>query len=71
MVRHFIILSSSYSQGQRIALDMVGLKKNNIDLFYQTVEKIKKECGNDTSISIHCIEASSEMWKIVFLKMFL
>ncbi|MCI9442060.1 MAG: DUF4065 domain-containing protein [Ruminococcus sp.] len=65
MVRHFIILSSSYSQGQRIALDMVGLKKNNIDLFYQTVEKIKKECGNDTSISIHCIEASSEMWNSV------
>lgn len=41
MVRHFIILSSSYSQGQRVALDMVGLDQSNLDRFFLTVEKLK------------------------------
>lgn len=44
---------------------MVGLGNANMGLFYQTVEKIKQECGSDTSISIHSIEASSEMWDSV------
>lgn len=65
MVRHFIILSSSYSKGQRIALDMTELDENNINIFYQAVERIKKECGKDTSISTHCIETSSITWESV------
>lgn len=65
MVRHFIILSSSYSKGQRIALDMSRLDENNINIFYQAVERIKNECGKDTSISMHCIATSSVEWESV------
>lgn len=65
MVRHFIILSSSYSQGQRIALDVEVSDKKDVDVFQQKIEKIKGECGEDTSISIHSIAAPSAEWSSV------
>ena len=62
MVRHFIILSSSYSKGHRIALDLVILDEKDIEIGSQWIEKIKDECGEDTSISIHSIAAPSADW---------
>ena len=43
MVRHFIILSSSYSKGHRIALDLVILEEKDIEIGSQWIEKIKDE----------------------------
>lgn len=65
MVRHYIILSSSYSNGQRIALDKSGINLNNINIIHQMIDKIKKSCGEDTSLSMHCIEAESKEWESV------
>lgn len=65
MVRHIIILSSSYSKGQRIALDMVVSDRREVDIFQQKVKRIKDECGEDTSISIHSIAAPSADWSAV------
>lgn len=65
MVRHYIILSSSYSKGQRIALDIIGIDLSNIDNIYKIIDKIKKICGEDTSLSMHCIEAESARWESV------
>ena len=60
MTRHFIIMSSSYSQGQRIALDICGIGAADTSVLYKIIEKIKLKCGEDTSISVHSIETSSE-----------
>lgn len=65
MVRHYIILSSSYSKGQRIALDIIGIDLGNIDIINQIIDKIKQTCGEDTSLSMHCIEAESAQWESV------
>ena len=42
MVRHYIILSSSYSKGRRIALDIIGIELSNIDIINHMIDKIKK-----------------------------
>lgn len=65
MTRHFIIMSSSYSQGQRIALDICGIGAVDTSVLYKIIEKIKLKCGEDTSISVHSIETSSESWESV------
>ena len=65
MVRHYIILSSSYSKGRRIALDIIGIELSNIDIINHMIDKIKKSCGEDTSLSLHCIEAESKEWESV------
>lgn len=65
MVRHYIILSSSYSKGRRIGLDIIGIELSNIDIINHMIDKIKKSCGEDTSLSLHCIEAESKEWESV------
>lgn len=62
-MRHYIIMSSSYTEGKRIAYDMVNaINKDNID---NTLYYIKKLCGKNVSISTHFIEAEDESWKAV------
>lgn len=64
MVRHFIIMSSSYSTGTRIALDFCGDKINELSIL-QTIEKIKFECGSDVSLSTHFVNVDSKKWESV------
>ena len=64
MIGHYIIMSSSYSIGTRIALhylldDSSTLKLNRI------VPIILKECGRDVSISSHFIETDDKSFQSV------
>lgn len=64
MIKHYIILSSSYSEGKRIALDMASeildeKKAKSI------LTKIKKRCGEDVSLSVHIITTDSKDFKSV------
>lgn len=64
MTRHFIIMSSSYSTGTRIALDFCGDKINESPIL-QTIDKIKFLCGGDVSLSTHFVTANSKKWESV------
>lgn len=67
MMKHFIVLSSSYSEGTRIAIDFLiegGDTKNEINLF---VKRVFDECGDDVSLSTHLLETPSTSWKSVTL----
>ena len=56
MVKHYIIMSSSYTDGTRVALDITyptGAEVNAV------ISEIKEKCGKDVSLSTHLIETSS------------
>lgn len=65
MTPHFIIMSSSYTNGDRISLDIV--KESQLDEKYITdmICKIKKECGEDVSLSTHSILTQDKSWESV------
>lgn len=65
MYKHYIILSSSYSKGERIALDYVDVSILQAEEIKAFVSKIKQECGEDTAISIHCVETFGKEWNDV------
>lgn len=60
-MRHYILLSSSYSIGTRIAMDFV----DDHDTFEYIARKIKAECGRDISLAIHSIESPSTSWQSI------
>lgn len=65
MITHYIITSSSYTKGKRIALDYVINGKNDFSKFNGILEKIIEKCGKDVSISTHFIQTDSTTWKSV------
>lgn len=71
MITHYIIMSSSYSKGKRIALDYpIKEKKEEIEeIEFQKLRKIffsiAKECGNDVSISTHFVQTDSLDWRSI------
>ncbi|MCR4568378.1 MAG: DUF4065 domain-containing protein [Pseudobutyrivibrio sp.] len=65
MTKHFIILSSSYSLGARIAIHYLIDKKSTVDSLTDKVRRIKEMCGETVSISTHFIEAEGEDWESV------
>lgn len=63
MIKHFIILSSSYTTGKRIALDyIVTDSKDNV---ISAITKIKEKCGYDTPFSTHSIITKTAQWDSV------
>ena len=65
MIWHFIIMSSSYSLGRRIALDVsfpVAIEQKTID---SCIRQIMEECGSDVSISTHLLSTKAESWESV------
>jgi len=64
-VKHFIVLSSSYSTGQRIALHYVIDSKMDEEMLLSEVNTIKKMCGKSVPISTHFIETNSYDWETV------
>lgn len=62
MTTHFIIMSSSYTMGKRIALDIIN---SDIAFLRQTIDKVKKECGEDVSITTHILQTVSPNFKSV------
>ena len=62
MIKHFIILSSSYSTGKRIAIHYVIDKHMNSEILNKIIKTIKDKCGQTVSISTHYIETDSREW---------
>ena len=65
MIRHYIIMSSSYTEGTRIALDIVEESKLNKESIAGILEEIKATCGKDVPLSTHLICTSSKDWSSV------
>ena len=65
MERHFIILSDSYSEHKRIALDILERDKKDIEYITDIVLKIKKACKGEAPFSTHSICTDSKDWKSV------
>ena len=61
MITHYIIMSSSYSEGKRIALDYIVDDESYL-ILKEVISKITKECGKDVSISTHFIQTDSKSW---------
>lgn len=68
MFKHFIIMSSSYSLGTRIALHYVIDEHMNADMLKEEVKTIKRLCGETVSISTHYIETEYPEWNSVIEK---
>lgn len=64
MVRHFILMSSSYKEGIRIALDFTAVQLDSQYILSQ-IEKIKQACGANVSLSTHFIDAKHSSWDSV------
>ena len=68
VIKHFIILSSSYSEGKRIAMHYIIDKPIIFEMINDEIKQIKQKCGETVSISTHYIETSSESWKSISTK---
>lgn len=68
MIRHFIIVSSSYFEGTRIAMHYVVDDFMTADLLSGEIRAIKMHCGESVSISTHYIETTSPDWNSVVAK---
>lgn len=65
MVKHYIIMSSSYTDGTRVALDITeGSLLNSIEI-KKIIQEIKALCGPDVPLSTHLIETDSYEWASV------
>lgn len=65
MVKHYIILSSSYTLGKRIALHYVlGDDGCDLSCIGEDMAKIQEQCGV-TAISTHLIVTDSSTWESV------
>lgn len=64
---HYIIMSSSYSMGKRIALDYVVQEEDEKKL-KEVIFKITQECGKDVSVSTHFVQTTSKLWSSVVRK---
>lgn len=62
---HYIIMSSSYKEGIRIALDITDKKMLNVNTLSRIVQKIKDVCGEDVPLSTHFVSTESESWESV------
>ena len=69
MVTHYIIMSSSYSLGTRIAIDYCleegGVQEAFLEKIRETIRQIKQCCGEDVSISTHGFQTESASWDSV------
>lgn len=65
MVKHYIIMSSSYTDGTRIALDITEESLLNSDAIGAIIQDIKQCCGKDVPLSTHLIETRSASWSSV------
>lgn len=65
MIKHFMILSSSYSTGKRIAMHYIIDEQMNPEMLTSEIKTIKELCGETVSISTHYIETDSPSWESV------
>lgn len=65
MIKHYIIMSSSYSDGKRIAYDITDKNLLNTQSINSIINNIKIGCDEDVPLSTHYIESASESWRSV------
>ena len=65
MARHFIILSDSYIERKRIALDILERGERDVEYIKSIIFKIKKICKGEAPFSTHSICTESEDWASV------
>lgn len=65
MVKHYIIMSSSYTDGSRVALDITEDRLLNSEAIAKIIQDIKQSCGSDVPLSTHLIETESDAWTSV------
>ena len=68
MITHYIIMSSSYSKGSRIALDYLLDEKSEYLKLKEILKKITDACGKDVSVSTHFVQTDSKSWNSVVNK---
>lgn len=67
-MKHFIILSSSYSKGKRIGLHYNDKMVKEIECIQEDIEKIQDEFGISVSISTHYITTDDNTFESVIQK---
>ena len=65
MIKHFIIMSSSYTDGIRIAFDITGNDLSIKEKAEQIISLIKQKCGDDVPLSTHFLETADCSWESV------
>ena len=65
MAKHYIIMSSSYTDGTRVALDITEVSLLNSEVIAEIIKEIKQRCGKDVPLSTHLIETDSDSWSSV------
>lgn len=65
MCDHYIIMSSSYTDGVRVALDVTDSDLICEEHIYGLIAEIKKQCGEDIPLSSHLIQTESSSWDSV------
>lgn len=65
MAKHYIIMSSSYTDGTRIALDITEDTLLNSERIRSIIDDIKSSCDKDVPLSTHFIETDSISWQSV------
>lgn len=65
MVKHFIIMSSSYSLGKRIALHYILDEELDVIVINKELKTIKEMCGQTVSLSTHWIVTDSREWESI------
>ena len=61
-------MSSSYTNGKRIALDYLLEKERDYTKVKDIITTITETCGRDVSISTHFVQTDSKLWKSVYEK---
>lgn len=65
MCDHYLIMSSSYTDGVRVALDVTDSDLICEEHISGLIAEIKKQCGEDIPLSSHLIQTESSSWDSV------
>lgn len=65
MISHYIIMSSSYKDGVRIAIDITKKEMINKETISGILQKIESICGIGVPLSTHFISTESVSWESV------
>ena len=65
VAKHYIIMSSSYTDGTRVALDITEDSLLNGAAIAEIIQKIRQLCDKDIPLSTHLIETDSAEWASV------
>lgn len=65
MVKHYIFLSNSYEDLERIAIDITDSKKIPEERVTEVLRKVEEACGRSIPLSTHFLQTESSDWKSV------